>query len=98
MEKLWIIHIELCVEPGDFASGDTIGFMNVVTWASLEEEAVQKLTTYLQTFKWHVLGVEDATPVDDDWIYPEEMGDMIDRARGNDKAILLGTFHSYKTN
>jgi hypothetical protein len=89
---------ELCVEPGDFPSGDTIGFMNVVIWATDSDTAATKLTHYLATFQWTVIGVEETIQVDQYSVYAEEMGDMIDRARLNDEAIILGTFHTYRPN
>jgi hypothetical protein len=97
-EALWLVMCELTMEKGDTPSGNTIGFMNIVTWAPDSEVAIQKITTYLGTFNWQVVSVERSNLVDDNVIYGEDIEDQIERARGNKMAIILGTFHSYETN
>jgi hypothetical protein len=42
--------------------------------------------------------VEQAYVVDDDKKYGEVEIDMIERTRNHPNAIMLGTFHTYKTN
>ena len=96
--KLWIVRVEMTVQPEDFPSGDTVGFTNIVTWASDAEGASSKIREYVARYDWHVLGVEQVNSVDESLSYSDEMNDMIDRARDNPQAILLGTFHSYRVN
>jgi hypothetical protein len=98
MERLWIVLCEITVAPGDFESGATVGFINIVTWAEGPSVAELKIRNYLKTFDWHVIEVERVDLVDENYVYGEEMSDLIDRAMGNSMAIILGTFHSYKTN
>jgi hypothetical protein len=98
MPVLWKLFVEISVKPEDFPSKSTLGFMNVITWADSAEEGLSKLTAYLKKSEWEVLTLEEAVPVDDNLIYSDEMAEMIERARNNPQAIILGIFHSYKTN
>jgi hypothetical protein len=98
MSELWIIRAEITVQPEDFPSGDTVGFINVITWADSVETIRSKLSSYLETFDWHLLKIEDAHLVDSDLVYHDEIEDMIERASNNPQSILLGTFFSYKVN
>lgn len=98
MEKIWKVIAEILVEPGDMPSGSTKGFMTVTTWADSAQAAEGKLARYLESFKWHLIAIEDARPVDENQDYGEQIEDMINRTRSNPKAIILGTFHSYKGN
>jgi len=96
METIWLITCEILVEPDDLASGQTKAFANVITWADSPDSATSKAKQYLERFKWHLISFENAHPVDDDREYSEEVWDMIDRARTNPQARILGTFFSYK--
>ena len=96
--RLWLIKIEMTVQPEDFPSGDTVGFVNVITWAESLEHAKNKISAYLLTFDWHVIDVGDAEPIDREFVYSDEIAEMIERAETNPRAILLGTFYSYKVN
>jgi hypothetical protein len=98
MEQLWIIVAEVLVEPGDLPCGLTKAFTNAVTWADSVEAACEKLSCYLESFKWQLLGLEMAHPISQSEQYREEVEDMIERAENNKKAIILGTFYTYKTN
>jgi hypothetical protein len=95
---MWKIRVEIEVEPGDLDldPGYTKGFMNVVTWASSEQSAREKLTTYLSTFNWKMLGVEGSEPIDSENVVPKsEIVELAEKAKENPNAIVLGTFHSY---
>jgi hypothetical protein len=97
-EKLWRLRLEIEVEPGDLdlEFGCTKGFINVVTWASSDESARGQVKDYLATFNWKLLGVDESNFIDSS-VAPEfGMGDLIERARGNSDAIILGTFHAYR--
>lgn len=98
MEKLWMIRSEIEVEPGDLDldSGFTKGFINVVAWGDSDQSAKEKLSSYLETFNWKLLGVEESWPVDFTSTYGPEVQDLINRAKNNHDAIILGTFHSYR--
>lgn len=98
MEKLWKIRAEIEVKPGDLDLEPeyTKGFMNVITWAASGQDAQKKLVEYLSTFKWKVLGVEESHAITTSFPTDSEMNDMVERAKGNPKAIILGTFHSYR--
>jgi hypothetical protein len=97
MEKLWRMRVEIEVEPGDLDvdPGYEKGFMNVITWATSAESAKVKLANYLRTFKWQLLGVEHSAEVDDGEVSDSEVNELIDRAKEDPAAIILGTFHSY---
>jgi hypothetical protein len=99
MSELWNVRAEIMVQPEDFASGDTLGFMNIVTWANSAETAQEKIEHYFKSFDWHIVGVEQAKVLDVDHIYEEEeFQGMIERVNANPEAIICGTFHSYKVN
>jgi hypothetical protein len=99
MSELWNIFAEITVQPEDFPSGDTVGFMNIITWADSAEAAHAKIAHYFQSFQWHIVGVEEAKILNVQQIYEEEeFQDMIERAIVNPEAVICGTFHSYKAN
>lgn len=72
--------------------------MNITTWAGAEKSAVEKIEKYLQSFGWQLISVEKADIIGEDGQYGEDVTDMIERTRNNASAIILGTFHTYKTN
>jgi hypothetical protein len=99
MESLWTIRAEIEIESGDLnlEVGYTRGFMNVVTWANSDQSARDKLSGYLTTFDWRLLGVEESAAADLKNLTPDsEIKILIERAIGNPNAIILGTFHSYQ--
>jgi hypothetical protein len=99
MQQLWNVRAEITVEPRDFPSGDTVGFMNIITWADSANSARIKIEAYFATFNWHIIRVEESAPIREDFIYDsDEFADMIERAKTNPDAIICGTFHSYKAN
>ncbi len=98
MEVMWKLVAEVLVRPGDLPSGVTKAFVPVTTWADSADLAGEKLCQYLESFEWHVISIEAAEPVDETRDYGEEVEDMIERTRTNPKAIILGTFNSYKDN
>lgn len=72
--------------------------MNITTWADCHETAVDKIREYIESLGWHLVSVEKARVVNEDGKYGEVESDQIERTRHNPNAIILGTFHSYKTN
>jgi len=98
MQRLWKVIAEIEVQPGDFnlEPGYTKGFMNVITWASSAHSVQEKLSQYLKSFDWQLLLVDDVAVVDESGGYEEEIAEMIERARQNPKAIILGCFHAYQ--
>jgi hypothetical protein len=98
MERMWKIRAEIEVEPGDLDldPGYTKGFMNVVTWASSDQSAKEKLAAYLSTFNWKFLGMEESGPIGPGCVASDsEINELVVKARGNPNAIILGTLHSY---
>ena len=98
MERMWKLRAEIEVEPGDLdlEPGYTKGFMNVITWASSDQSAKEKLAAYLSTFNWKFLGVEESLPIDLGYAASDsEINELIDKASGNPNGIILGTLHSY---
>jgi hypothetical protein len=96
MELVWMVTCEVLVSPGDLASGRTKAFVNLTTWAGSPEGAEQKISRYLESFGWHVIGIEDSHPVDERRIYEEEVAEMIEKTKNDPAAIILGRFFSYK--
>ena len=92
-----MVLIELIAQTDERAPSK-IGFMNITTWADSQETASAKIQDYLESLGWHLVSVEQAHVVDEDKKYGEVELDMIERTRSNPNAIILGTFHTYKTN
>ena len=99
MQQIWNVRAEITVESQDFPSGDTVGFMNIITWADSADSAQTKIEACFATFNWHIIGIEESAPIRENFIYDDdEFADMIERAKINPEAIICGTFHSYKAN
>jgi hypothetical protein len=96
--EIWIVCIELIAQTGNDSLPSEIGFMNITTWADCHETAVGKIREYIESLGWHLVSVEKARVVNEDGKYGEVESDQIERTRHNPNAIILGTFHSYKTN
>lgn len=96
MQSIWLITSEITVEPGDLPSGATTAFVNVTTWADSLDSAKEKLSNYLSSFKWYLVAIENAHPIDENQDYGDEIADMIRRTRLDPRAIILGRFHSYR--
>ena len=96
--EIWMVCIELIAQTGDDGSPEKIGFRNITTWADSKETAVSKIRDYIESFGWHLVSVERARAVSEDGEYGDLELDQIERTRDNPNAIILGTFHTYKTN
>ncbi|MGA8765168.1 MAG: hypothetical protein WB562_20040 [Candidatus Sulfotelmatobacter sp.] len=72
--------------------------MNVTTWAHSKEPAGAKIRQCLESFGWNLGSIVQAEVVGDEGFYGDDVAEMIERTRGNPKAIILGTFHTYRTN
>jgi hypothetical protein len=99
MEEIWELRAEVEMTPGhpDLEPEYARGFMNIVTWATSAQVAEEKVQQYLDTVHLKLLGVDEATLVDPSLTYGDVMQDAIARTRSNPDAIILGTFHAYKT-
>ena len=94
--EIWMVCVEMVAQTkGD--SPSKIGFMNITTWAESKDEAEGKVEQYLQSLGWHLVAVEKSHIVSEDLEYGEVEWDQIERTRSNPDAIILGTFHTYKT-
>jgi hypothetical protein len=98
MRELWNIRAEITVEPHDFPSGNTNGFMNVITWADSADHAREKIETYFARFNWNLIEVQGARVVDVSLTFKDEYNDMVESARLDQTAILCGTFHGFRAN
>lgn len=97
MEKMWLILVEIVAET-DSSPESKIGFMNITTWADSKEAASSKIKKYLNSVGWHLVRVEKADIIDENFQCGDDLADMIERTRNNSSAIILGTLHTYKTN
>jgi hypothetical protein len=97
MEKMWLVVAEI-IGKSERSPESEVGFMNITTWADSKEAASSKIERYLNSFGWDLADIDTADLVDEDSRYGDEVADMIDRTRNNPHAIILGTFHTYKTN
>jgi hypothetical protein len=98
MEKMWLILTEIIGDSKGSSSDSEIGFMNITTWAESQEIAGEKIRRYLASCGWHLVSVEKADVIDEELQYGEDVSEMIERTRPNPNAIILGSFHTYKTN
>jgi len=94
---MWLVVAEI-IGKCDRSSESEIGFMNITMWADSKEGASLKIERYLNSFGWNLVEVDTADIIDEDSRLGDEVADMIDRTRDNPNAIILGTFHTYKTN
>lgn len=95
-QSIWMAVCEVSVELGDLPSGATKAFARITTWADSEEVVREKVSRYLESYRWQLLSIESATPIAQGTAYDDEMTDMITRTRTNPTAIILGRFFSYK--
>ncbi|HYU45123.1 MAG TPA: hypothetical protein VEK84_02970 [Terriglobales bacterium] len=95
--EIWMLCVELIGQTGDDNPSSEIGFMNITTWADSEKTAEAKIQKYVESFGWHLVSVEKAHVVNEDGKYGEVELEQIERTRNNPNAIILGTFHTYKT-
>lgn len=96
MKKLWVALSEIGVEPGDLASGSTLMFCNVITWAERPQEVEAKIKDYLATFNWNLIDANKIELAHRDKDYGEEFNELLAQAEVNPNAIILGRFYSYK--
>jgi len=96
IEQLWIVTSEIVVQKGDFPSGNTNAFVNVVGYADSPELAERKVARCLQSYGWQVAGMEACRPVDDSETYQEDIADIIDQVRANPGAVIYGRMFSSK--
>jgi hypothetical protein len=97
MQKMWLVLAEIVANPNS-SPGSKIGFINITTWPDSKESASSKIEKYLASFGWHLVLVDKADVIDEEREFGDEVGEMIKRTRNNPNAIILGTFHTYKTN
>jgi hypothetical protein len=95
-QQLWVITAEILVKPGDLSSGDTKGFTNIVTWADSPKTAQQKVWEVLKSYGREVLGIEAVRRFDDSRNYDDDILEIVDQARTNPDACIIGTVFSYK--
>ncbi len=94
---MWLVMAEI-ISNSQSSSESKIGFMNITTWADSKEAAGSKIQRYLTSFGWHLVSIDTANIIDEDSAYGDEVTEMINSTRNNPNAIILGTFHTHKTN
>ena len=86
------------VVPPESEYANKKGFMNVVAWAENSDHFKTKVETYLRTFEWQVIETENLREIDLERDYTDEFNDQLERVQQDETFIILGTFHTYKTN
>lgn len=89
-ESIWIATVEILVEPDEFSSGRTKGFIDITPWANTEQGVAKKVERYLERYNWHLVGVERIHRFEEGVRYEDEVADMAKRTRANLDAIILG--------
>ena len=100
MEEIWELRAEVEMTLGNpgLEPEYARGFMNIVTWATSAQIAEEKARQYLDTVHLKLLGVDESRVVDPSLSYGEAVKDAVERTLNNPDAIILGTFHAYRTN
>jgi len=97
MDKaIWITTAEVRVQPGDAPSGDTLGFMKIIMWATCEQDFLERVEAYLKKYRWDLLSSDHTFQVDPDVDYDDEMNQLIDETAKDENFVRLGTYYSYK--
>ena len=98
-KQLWIGKIEVRPMKGSLVLGDSVGaFVNLVTWSHDPDEYRRNADLVLGELGLFIVEVENPEPVSirkQKAVLDEGVMDMIDRAEGNPKAIIYGTFHKW---
>lgn len=94
MKELWIGVVEVLTEPST-GDGDTRAFTNVIACAESAADFVKRVKNAFDEYGWTILGNENVRPVNSDDAYPEEILEIIDRARMNPNACIFATMHYY---
>ena len=87
------------LKDSEFFTDGKGAFVNIVTWASNAEEFRANAELVLGELGLFVLDVENPEPVSKRRTWAElddELEDIISRAENNPKAIIYGTFHTWK--
>ena len=95
-QQIYVVTLEILVQPGELSSGNTKGFTNVVTWADSPRTAQQKVSEVLKSYGWELLGIEAARPYDASRSYDDDIQEIVDQAMTNPNACIIGTVFSYK--
>jgi hypothetical protein len=95
-QQLWILTAEILMKPTDLASGDTKGFTNIVTWADSANTGQQKVSEVLKSYGWELLGIEGARRFDESRSYDDDILEIVEQARANPDACIIGTVFTYK--
>ena len=94
--EIWMVCVEMVAQTRDDSPSE-FGFMNITTWADSKETAEAKIQKCLESYGWHLVLVDSAHVISECRDYGDVELDQIERTRGNPNAIILGTFHTYKT-
>jgi hypothetical protein len=97
--EIWMVCVEMSMPSTDESSATSeIGFMNITTLADSQEMAEAKIQKCLESYGWQLISIDNGHIISDDREYGEPELDQIERTRGNPDAVILGTFHTYRTN
>ncbi len=93
--EIWIGTIEISYFDWDTPAVRKNAFTVVSTWACDSEQFAAKCKRMLESYGWHLLGVEKANPASILHDFSDEVEDMLERTKGNPNAIIYGTFYTY---
>lgn len=93
---IWIGTIEISWSDEKTPTVFRPAFTVVTTWATNPAELREKCVRMLESYGWKLLDVEQADSVPNEVEFSEEVEDMLARTRSNPKAIIYGTFDSYR--
>ncbi len=97
MDDVWIGLTE--VSKGEGCELDLSGAGAFVWWATQadsEESFVRKLKGALEHYKLVLLDATEIRKVGEPGEAPEELWEIVERARENESWTLFGTFHMYR--
>ena len=94
MKELWIGVVEVLTEPSP-GIGNTLAFTTAVAWADTAADYVDSVTSVLSGYGWTMLSVENIRSVASDAEFSDEVTGMIEQAKADPNACILGSFHYY---
>jgi hypothetical protein len=99
-KELWVGLVEVrALKGAEILIGAKGAFVNLVTWASDADEFKSRAKIVFDKLSLFIVEIENNEPLSarrKKEELDEETEDMIARAENNPKAIIYGTFHTWK--
>ncbi|HEY1472003.1 MAG TPA: hypothetical protein VGF61_23385 [Candidatus Acidoferrum sp.] len=87
--EVWVGTIEVSYFDAETTGTRKNAFTVVSAWATNAEDFRQKCERMLGSYGWKLLGVDKANPAPENYVFSDEVADMLERTRTNPNAIIL---------